>query len=48
MLGNIQAIWGGLCGAVTAGYATVTAWANVVITTGGTGLAEVGKKILGQ
>jgi len=48
MLAGIQAMWGGLCGSVTAGYAAVTGWANVVCTTTGTGLAEIGKKMLGM
>ena len=48
MLVGIQAIWGGLCGAVTAGYAAASTWAGIVVTTLGTGIAEVGKKALGQ
>jgi len=48
MLAGIQAMWGGLCGAVTAGYAAASAWAGVVATTVGTGIATVGQKMLGQ
>jgi len=48
MLVGIQAMWGGLCTAVTAGYAAVSSWAGVVVTTAGTGIATVGQKILGQ
>ena len=47
MLVGLQAMWTGLCGAVSAGYAAVSTWTGIVVTTAGTGVAEVGKKILG-
>jgi len=48
MLVGIQAMWGGLCGAVTAGYTALTGWAGVVATTTGNGIATLGQKMLGQ
>ena len=48
MLAGIQGMWTGFCGAISAGYASASAWSHVVVTTAGNGLAEVGKKMIGM